>query len=114
MSKSILYCSECGFPPEYCLYGARLSKCKAALLKSHRDMYERLYGSSSSTDNVEAITDGVASTKLNELDKEAAKKEAKAQLKEDKAAQKRSVRRSLLLYFSHSNDKGIQGDYQEN
>jgi hypothetical protein len=91
-AQTLQYCEVCGFPPEYCLYGSRLSKCKAALQKSQPALFERLYGGTSSSADVQEVTEGVEKVKVSSLDKEAAKKEAKAEAKEEKARERLQVR----------------------
>lgn len=41
--KSILYCGECGMPPEYCEYGPDFeTNCNPWLKANHREEYDRL------------------------------------------------------------------------
>jgi len=42
--ESIVYCSVCSLPPEYCEWGGSFEKCKQQLLKLHPDLYAKLYG----------------------------------------------------------------------
>jgi hypothetical protein len=111
-AQDVLYCDVCGFPPEYCLYGSRLSKCKAALQKAHPDLFARIYGGSSTEAGVQEVTEGVEKVKVNALDKEAAKKEAKAEAKEEKAEKKRQVGPPKRLCATYWRPSGFKSDHQ--
>uniref|UniRef100_A0A7R9W360 SUI1 domain-containing protein n=1 Tax=Pseudictyota dubia TaxID=2749911 RepID=A0A7R9W360_9STRA len=42
-ARTVLYCGQCGMPPEYCEYGPDFeSHCNPWLLKNHPDLYARL------------------------------------------------------------------------
>ena len=43
--RTVIYCGACGFPPEYCEYGAasfRSAKCDPWLQSNHPELYEQL------------------------------------------------------------------------
>lgn len=84
----------CSYPPEYCSYGSRLSKCKKWLSKAHPDLFTKYYGSeddSAQADGDDATT-ASAEKKLEGLSldeqKDAEKKEAKAEKKALKEQEK--------------------------
>ncbi|GMH94019.1 hypothetical protein TrVE_jg2259 [Triparma verrucosa] len=47
---SIIYCSKCGVPPEYCPFGPDFqSHCMPALIREHPALAQQLYGSQEAT-----------------------------------------------------------------
>ncbi|EPQ58864.1 density-regulated protein DRP1 [Gloeophyllum trabeum ATCC 11539] len=81
----VLYCEVCTFPPEYCEFGSRLSKCKEWLKSEHPDLYDRYYSE-------EALQSKLGTMSLEQqtkLEQEAAKKEAKAEAKADAKMKKK-------------------------
>jgi len=102
--NEVIYCNICSYPPEYCSYGSRLSKCKKWLSGAHPDLYSKYYGNEAASASgdaagqegeeggaaVDGVTDKVAGLSVDEA-KDAAKKEAKA---ERKAAKEEALRLS--------------------
>lgn len=103
--RDVVYCQICSYPPEYCSYGSRISKCKKWLADAHPNLYSKYYaneGASTSKDASAAATSDdkdvtEATEKLDSLKtsadddkeaKEAAKKEAKAERKAAKEEEK--------------------------
>jgi density-regulated protein DRP1 len=81
----VLYCSVCTFPPEYCEFGSRFTKCKEWLSDNHPDLYNKYYSE-------EALQKKLGTMSLEaqkKLEKDTAKKEAKAEAKADAALKKK-------------------------
>lgn len=74
--SSVLYCSICSLPPEYCEFSTSKNKCMEWLSNTHPGEYERLYSD-------KAITEKLAQTTLSE--EKAAKEEAKMEKAMNKA-----------------------------
>ncbi|KAJ7594478.1 density-regulated protein DRP1 [Mycena floridula] len=88
----VLYCAVCTFPPEYCEFGASLTRCKEWLQEQHPDLFNQYYSD-------EALQAKVATLSLEaqtKLEKESAKKEAKADAKAD-AAQKKKMASTVTI-----------------
>jgi len=82
---NVLYCVVCTFPPEYCEFGASLTRCKEWLKETHPDLFDKYYSD-------EALQAKVATLSLaaqTKLEKDSAKKEAKAEAKADAALKKK-------------------------
>lgn len=73
------YCQICSFPPEYCEYGASISKCKKWLQEHDSGLYERLYGPGPLVEGTEKLS--LADQQLKTDDTEALRKEAKEDAK---------------------------------
>ncbi|KAJ1981185.1 Translation machinery-associated protein 22 [Dimargaris xerosporica] len=43
VTKDVVYCQVCTFPPEYCEFGASLPRCQKWLEANHPDLYAKLY-----------------------------------------------------------------------
>ncbi|CAD6582754.1 MAG: Translation machinery-associated protein 22 [Cyphobasidiales sp. Tagirdzhanova-0007] len=114
----------CTFPPEYCSYGSRLSKCKTWLAKAYPALYSQYYGESTTT--IESVKDGgggggegeggtsaemdtALTHKMDGLTvdeaKDAAKKEAKAERKLAKEAERISNSKVVIRRIERTKRK---------
>ncbi|GAA5963781.1 hypothetical protein JCM3765_006853 [Sporobolomyces pararoseus] len=79
-AKHVLYCQVCSFPPEYCEFSSKSSKCKQWLQETHPSLYSKYYSDS-------ALEDKLANLTLEQkqaLEKDLAKKEKKEEIKAEK------------------------------
>ncbi|KAF7976019.1 hypothetical protein HWV62_8034 [Athelia sp. TMB] len=76
----------CSFPVEYCEFGPRFTKCKEWLQEEDSDLYDKLYSEEALQQKLGTL--GLEGQK--KLEKDTAKKEAKAELKAE-AAQKKKM-----------------------
>ncbi|PVU95751.1 hypothetical protein BB560_005848, partial [Smittium megazygosporum] len=81
-STKVIYCKVCGFPPEYCEFGAMRKKCEGWLMENHKDLYEKLYSQ-------EALE---SKLKTMEIDSKVATKIAKQEQKIQKEIIKQEAR----------------------
>lgn len=87
--KEVLYCQICTFPPEYCEFGSSVSKCRQWLESAHPDVYKKIWSEEAINANLAKMT----TKQAEDLEKEAVKKERKAEAKAEKEkAQKASSR----------------------
>ncbi|KAJ6607692.1 translation initiation factor SUI1, partial [Mycena sp. CBHHK59/15] len=99
----VLYCAVCTYPPEYCEFGAHLTRCKEWLHETHPDMYERYYSD-------EALQTKVGTLSLEaqeKLEKDTAKKEAKAEAKADAALKKKMASQIIIKRIERNKRKHI-------
>ncbi|KAF7975237.1 hypothetical protein HWV62_10204 [Athelia sp. TMB] len=82
----VLYCESCTFPVEYCEFGSRFTKCKEWLQEDYPDLYDKYYSDEALQKKLGTL--GLEGQK--KLEKDTAKKEAKAELKAE-AAQKKKM-----------------------
>ncbi|KAL4063474.1 translation initiation factor SUI1 [Scleroderma yunnanense] len=81
----VLYCQVCGFPPEYCEFGASLTRCKEWLKEEYPTLYDQYYSD-------EAFQSKLGTLSLEDqakLEKSTAEKEAKAEKRADAALKKK-------------------------
>ncbi|SCV72734.1 BQ2448_4271 [Microbotryum intermedium] len=78
--RHVLYCAVCSFPPEYCEFSSKASKCKTWLQDSHPDLYAKFYSDTALEDKLANLT----VEQREALDKDLAKKERKEEAKEEK------------------------------
>ncbi|TFL05446.1 translation initiation factor SUI1 [Pterulicium gracile] len=83
--KTVLYCAVCSFPPEYCEFGSRFTKCKEWLNDAHPDLFSQYY----SEDALQSKLGTMTLAAQQKLEKDTAKKEAKADAKADAALKKK-------------------------
>ncbi|GAA5977950.1 hypothetical protein JCM21900_003133 [Sporobolomyces salmonicolor] len=93
-AKQVLYCAICSFPPEYCEFSSKSSKCKAWLEEAHPTLYSKYYSDTALEDKLANLT----VEQREALDKDLAKKEKKEEAKAEKekakiAASKVTVKR---------------------
>lgn len=97
----------CSYPPEYCSYGSKLSKCKKWLAEAHPDLYTDFYGddgghstetaaSSAKAEGGDATPKTADKLKGMSLEEEALKKEAKAERKAAKAEERKMASKILI------------------
>jgi len=99
----VLYCSVCSFPMEYCEFGSSLSKCKEWTKDNHPDLYEKYYSD-------EALQNKLGTISLDaqaKLDKEAQKKEAKAEAKADAAHKKKMASQVTIKRIERNKRKHV-------
>ncbi|KAJ7220798.1 translation initiation factor SUI1 [Mycena pura] len=97
---AVLYCEVCTYPPEYCEFGASLTRCKDWLKESHPDLFDRYYSD-------EALQAKVGTLSLEaqaKLEKEVAKKEVKAEAKVE-AALKKKMASQIIIKRSERNKR---------
>ncbi|EJD38214.1 density-regulated protein DRP1 [Auricularia subglabra TFB-10046 SS5] len=90
--SSVLYCGVCGFPPEYCEFGAHLTKCKIWLQDEHSELYDKYY----SEEALAAKVGTLSLEKQAKLEKDVAKAEAKAEAKAANEDKKRSAAKVII------------------
>ncbi|GAA5850819.1 hypothetical protein JCM3766R1_006123 [Sporobolomyces carnicolor] len=76
----VLYCQVCSFPPEYCEFSSKSSKCKQWLQESHPSLYSKYYSDSALEDKLANLT----VEQKEQLEKDLAKKEKKEEIKAEK------------------------------
>lgn len=99
-----MYPPVCSFPLEYCEFGSSLTKCKEWLQEEDIDLFNRYYSegafavrysSAILRNGTEALQTKLGTLSLEaqtKLEKDTAKKEAKAAAKADAALKKKMVR----------------------
>lgn len=102
----------CTYPPEYCEFGAHLTKCKEWLKEEHPNLFDKYYSDGDSSHFlrraqrltiacVEALQTKVGTLSLEaqtKLEKDMAKKEIKAEAKADAALKKKMASQVRPLY----------------
>eukprot|EP00899_Mesostigma_viride_P002054 jgi/Mesvir1/1184/Mv17679-RA.1 len=58
--KEVLYCGECGLPPEYCEFGPNFEKCKPWLIENCPGLYPELGASQAAATTATAASSGAA------------------------------------------------------
>ncbi|KAJ7209408.1 translation initiation factor SUI1 [Mycena rebaudengoi] len=99
----VLYCSVCTYPPEYCEFGASLTRCKEWLQEEHSALFIRYYSD-------EALQTKVGTLSLeaqSKLEKDTAKKEAKAEAKKDAALKKQMASQVTIKRIERNKRKHI-------
>ncbi|KAG7092170.1 hypothetical protein E1B28_008539 [Marasmius oreades] len=81
----VLYCAVCTFPPEYCEFGSSFTRCKAWLQENHSDLFDKFYSEEALQNKLGTLSVEAQSR----LEKDTAKKEAKAVAKADAALKKK-------------------------
>ncbi|KEI37711.1 uncharacterized protein L969DRAFT_65552 [Mixia osmundae IAM 14324] len=85
---NVIYCGICSLPAEYCEFGSRISKCKQWLQDEHPHLYARYYSDTAMDEKLSALS----LEQREALDKDSAKKEAKAEAKDEKLQKQRQAR----------------------
>ncbi|GAA5901702.1 Tma22p [Sporobolomyces salmoneus] len=83
-AKQVLYCQVCSFPPEYCEFSSKSSKCKQWLQETHPSLYSTYYSDSALEDKLAHLTVEQKAA----LEKDLAKKEKKEEIKAEKEKMK--------------------------
>ncbi|KAL8281543.1 hypothetical protein RQP46_006227 [Phenoliferia psychrophenolica] len=78
--NQVLYCDVCSYPPEYCEFSSRSSKCKQWLQDAHPSLYSKYYSDVALEDKLATLT----VEQREALDKDLAKKERKEDAKAEK------------------------------
>ncbi|KAJ7281738.1 translation initiation factor SUI1 [Mycena rebaudengoi] len=120
---TVLYCAVCTYPPEYCEFGASLTRCKDWLREEHPSLFDRYYSDgalcfattdclfhSSPTTSTEALQTKVGTLSLEaqtKLEKDTAKKEAKAEAKKDAALKKKMASQVTIKRIERNKRKHI-------
>ncbi|KAJ7208466.1 translation initiation factor SUI1 [Mycena rebaudengoi] len=100
---TVLYCAVCTYPPEYCEFGASLTRCKDWLREEHPSLFDRYYSD-------EALQTKVGTLSLEaqtKLEKDTAKKEAKAEAKKDAALKKKMASQVTIKRIERNKRKHI-------
>ncbi|KIY45141.1 density-regulated protein DRP1, partial [Fistulina hepatica ATCC 64428] len=103
----VLYCAVCSFPPEYCEFGSRLTRCKEWLKGAHPDLYDKYYSD-------EALVNKVGTLSLDaqaKLEKDTAKKEAKAEAKAEAALKKKMASQVTIRRIERNKRKHVTAVY---
>lgn len=85
--REVTYCAICTFPPEYCEFGPSASKCRTWLEQNNAQLYARIWSEEAINSNLAAMT----TKQAEDLEKEAAKKERKAEAKAEKEKAQKAV-----------------------
>ncbi|KAJ7866969.1 translation initiation factor SUI1 [Mycena olivaceomarginata] len=93
---SVVYCAVCTYPPEYCEFGASLTRCKEWLKEEHPDLFDKYYS--------EEALQTKAQTKL---EKDMAKKEVKAEAKAEAALKKKMASQIIIKRIERTKRKHI-------
>ncbi|KAJ7100859.1 translation initiation factor SUI1 [Mycena belliarum] len=100
---SVLYCAVCTYPPEYCEFGASLTKCKDWLKEEHPTLFDKYYSE-------EALQTKLGTLSLEaqqKLEKDVAKKEVKAEAKADAALKKKMASQITIKRIERNKRKHI-------
>ncbi|KAJ6564494.1 translation initiation factor SUI1 [Mycena capillaripes] len=100
---SVIYCAVCTYPPEYCEFGASLTRCKEWLKEDHPDLFDKYYSE-------EALQTKVGTLSLEaqqKLEKDMAKKEVKAEAKEAAALKKKMASQVIIKRIERNKRKHI-------
>ncbi|ORY90856.1 translation initiation factor SUI1 [Leucosporidium creatinivorum] len=81
-ARTVLYCDVCSFPPEYCEFSSKSSKCKTWLQGAHPNLYAKYYSDTALEDKIANLT----VEQKEALEKDIAKKERKEEAKAEKEA----------------------------
>ncbi|KAF8916704.1 translation initiation factor SUI1 [Mucidula mucida] len=99
----VLYCSVCTYPPEYCEFGERITRCKEWLEEEHSDLYAKYY----SDEALEAKVKTLSLEAQKKIEKDTAKKEAKAEAKADAALKKKMASQVIIKRIERNKRKHI-------
>ncbi|KAJ7922680.1 translation initiation factor SUI1 [Mycena leptocephala] len=100
---TVIYCAVCTYPPEYCEFGASLTRCKEWLKEDHPDLFDKYYSE-------EALQTKVGTLSLEaqvKLEKDMAKKEVKAEAKADAALKKKMASQIIIKRIERNKRKHI-------
>ncbi|KAF7369312.1 Translation machinery-associated protein 22 [Mycena venus] len=100
---SVIYCAVCTYPPEYCEFGASLTRCKEWLKEEHSDLFDKYYSE-------EALQTKVGTLSLEaqqKLEKDMAKKEVKAEAKAEAALKKKMASQIIIKRIERTKRKHI-------
>ncbi|KAJ7303520.1 translation initiation factor SUI1 [Mycena albidolilacea] len=100
---SVVYCAVCTYPPEYCEFGASLTRCKEWLKEEHPDLFDKYYSE-------EALQTKVGTLSLEaqtKLEKDMAKKEVKAEAKAEAALKKKMASQIIIKRIERTKRKHI-------
>ncbi|KAJ7620127.1 translation initiation factor SUI1 [Roridomyces roridus] len=100
---SMVYCKVCSYPPEYCEFGAHLTKCKEWLKETHPDLFDKYWSD-------EALQTKVGTLSLAaqaKLEKDMAKAEVKAEAKADAAMKKKMASQVIIKRIERNKRKQI-------
>ncbi|KAI5834672.1 density-regulated protein DRP1 [Schizophyllum commune Tattone D] len=99
----VLYCAVCSFPVEYCEFGSSLTRCKEWLKEAHPDQFDKYYSE-------EALQSKIGTLSLDaqaKLEKDTAKKEAKAAAKADAEEKKKMASQIIIKRIERNKRKHI-------
>ncbi len=99
--QEVLYCQICTFPPEYCEFGSHVSKCRTWLESAHPDVYSKVWSAEALNANLAAMT----TKQAEDLEKEAAKKERKAEAKAEKEKAQKAASKIILTKAQRTKKK---------
>ncbi|KAF8151826.1 translation initiation factor SUI1 [Mycena galopus ATCC 62051] len=100
---SVVYCAVCTYPPEYCEFGASLTRCKEWLKEEHSNLFDKYYSE-------EALQTKVGTLSLEaqtKLEKDMAKKEVKAEAKAEAALKKKMASQIIIKRIERTKRKHI-------
>lgn len=96
-----VYCAICTFPPEYCEFSSSSTKCRAWLSSSHPELAAKIYSDEALTQKLASLT----TKQADDLEKEAAKKEKRAEAKAEKDAKALKSQRITLTKMARTKKK---------
>ncbi|GJE87425.1 density-regulated protein DRP1 [Phanerochaete sordida] len=99
----VRYCEVCSFPLEYCEFGSSFTKCKEVLRESDPDLYDRYY----SEEALQAKLGTLSLDAQAKLEKDTAKKEAKAVAKADAALKKKMASQVTIKRIERNKRKHV-------
>ncbi|KAI0758159.1 translation initiation factor SUI1 [Fomes fomentarius] len=102
-AKEVLYCQVCTFPVEYCEFGSSFTKCKEWLQEAHSDLYDKFY----SEEALQAKIGTLSLEAQQKLEKDTAKKEAKASAKADAALKKKMASQVTIKRIERNKRKHV-------
>ncbi|KAJ7510491.1 translation initiation factor SUI1 [Mycena galericulata] len=100
---AVVYCQVCTYPPEYCEFGAHLTRCKDWLKEEHPDLFDKYYSD-------EALQTKVGTLSLEaqtKLEKDMAKKEVKAEAKAEAALKKKMASQIIIKRIERNKRKHV-------
>jgi len=90
----VLYCAVCSYPPEYCEFSTKASKCKQWLQDAHPELYSQFYSDSALEEKMATLTVEQREALDKDLSKRERKEEAKAEREKARlAAAKVTIKR---------------------
>ncbi|KAA1466628.1 density-regulated protein DRP1 [Dentipellis sp. KUC8613] len=99
----VLYCGVCTFPVEYCEFGSSFTKCKEWLQSEHPDIYPKYY----SDEALQAKLGTLSLEAQSKLEKDTAKKEAKAEAKAIAAKKKKMASQVTIKRIERNKRKYV-------
>ncbi|KAI5479008.1 hypothetical protein MNV49_004412 [Pseudohyphozyma bogoriensis] len=100
---TVLYCAVCSFPPEYCEFSSKSSKCKEWLEDAHPDLFKKYYSEDALEDKMSALT----VEQREQLDKDLAKKERKEEAKAEKEKAKLAAAKVIITRIERNKRKYV-------